>query len=128
MNRKLRVTALALVGLLLIIGFIRLQPQSDFPSNEPGKEIEFVIADGELGSSIATNLENWSFEFLAILMPSQKSKIKMPIIAMHPIAPISSPITAKIESVIASGKNPNFCVDIPSPLPKTPPDPKEIKD
>ena len=57
MNRKLRVSALALVGLLLIIGFIRLQPQSDFPSNEPGKEIEFVVADGELGSSIATNLE-----------------------------------------------------------------------
>ena len=47
---------------------------------------------------------------------------------MHPIAPISSPIIAKIESDIACGKKPNFWVDIPSPFPKTPPEPREIND
>lgn len=57
MNNKLRLIALALVGLLLIVGFIRLQPQSDFPANKPGGVIDFVIADGELGSSIAAKLE-----------------------------------------------------------------------
>ena len=57
MNRKIRLAALGLTGLLIVVGFVQLRPQNDFPSNKPGKEINFVIADGELGSSIATNLE-----------------------------------------------------------------------
>ncbi|TSA21235.1 MAG: endolytic transglycosylase MltG [Actinomycetales bacterium] len=57
MNRKIKLLALALAGLLVIVGFIRLQPKNDFPANKPGKVIDFVIADGELGSSIASKLE-----------------------------------------------------------------------
>ena len=42
---------------LLLFGFLRLQPSNDFPANDPGREIEFLVQDGELGSSIAQNLE-----------------------------------------------------------------------
>src|SRR3990172_6827218 len=41
-----------------------------------------------------------------------------------PRRPNSSAITAKIESVEASGKNEYFCKDDPSPTPKKPPEPK----
>lgn len=57
MSIKFRVLAFVLVGLLIIVGLLGLQPRDDFPSNKPGEVINFVIADGELGSSIATNLE-----------------------------------------------------------------------
>lgn len=77
---------------------------------------------------ITTNLENLSVAFLDIFNPNQKNKIKITTNIIHPKAPISSPIMANIESVIDSGKNPNFCVDIPSPFPKIPPDPSDIKD
>ena len=43
---------------LLLFGFLRLQPNTDFSPNNPGSEIVFLIQDGELGSSIAQNLEN----------------------------------------------------------------------
>jgi len=42
---------------LLLFGFLRLQPSNDFSANDPGREIEFLVQDGELGSSIAQNLE-----------------------------------------------------------------------
>jgi UPF0755 protein len=42
----------------VIVGFLSLQPRNDFPSGKAGAEIEFLIEDGELGSSIATNLES----------------------------------------------------------------------
>ncbi len=57
MNLQRRIAAISLACFLILIGFLRLQPQNDFPSNKPGAEINFVIADGELGSSIAANLE-----------------------------------------------------------------------
>ena len=38
---------------LLLFGFLRLQPSNDFSANDPGREIEFLVQDGELGSSIA---------------------------------------------------------------------------
>jgi UPF0755 protein len=43
---------------LLLFGFLRLQPNNDFSPNNPGSEIVFLVQDGELGSSIAQNLEN----------------------------------------------------------------------
>jgi UPF0755 protein len=43
---------------LLLFGFLRLQPNNDFPANDPGGEVELLIADGELGSSIAQKLQN----------------------------------------------------------------------
>jgi UPF0755 protein len=43
---------------LLLFAFLRLQPSNDFSAKEPGKEIEFLVQDGELGSSIAQKLEN----------------------------------------------------------------------
>lgn len=57
MSRNLKVVAIVLTASLAVLGFIGLQPQNDFPANKPGKVIDFVIADGELGSSIAANLE-----------------------------------------------------------------------
>ena len=42
---------------LLLFGFLRLQPSNDFSANDAGREIEFLVQDGELGSSIAQNLE-----------------------------------------------------------------------
>jgi UPF0755 protein len=42
---------------LLLFGFLRLQPSNDFSANDAGSEIEFLVQDGELGSSIAQNLE-----------------------------------------------------------------------
>jgi UPF0755 protein len=44
--------------MLAIVGFLSLQPRNDFPSGKAGAEIEFLIQEGELGSSIATNLES----------------------------------------------------------------------
>jgi UPF0755 protein len=44
--------------MIVIVGFLSLQPRNDFPSGKAGAEIEFLIEDGELGSSIATNLES----------------------------------------------------------------------
>jgi len=41
---------------LALLGFMKAQPSDDFPKGKPGAEIEFRIADGELGSSIAANL------------------------------------------------------------------------
>lgn len=52
---KSLVVVLALA--LALIGFMKLQPTNDFPKGQPGPEIEFLIADGELGSSIASKLE-----------------------------------------------------------------------
>lgn len=52
---KSLVVVLALA--LALIGFMKLQPTNDFPKGKPGAEIEFLIADGELGSSIASKLE-----------------------------------------------------------------------
>lgn len=43
---------------LFLFGFLRLQPNNDFSPNNPGSEIVFLVQDGELGSSIAQNLEN----------------------------------------------------------------------
>ena len=43
---------------LLLFGFLRLQPNNDFSPNNPGSEIVFLVQDGELGSSIAQNLQN----------------------------------------------------------------------
>ena len=43
---------------LLLFAFLRLQPNNDFPANDAGGEVELLIQDGELGSSIARKLEN----------------------------------------------------------------------
>lgn len=40
-----------------LFGLIQLQPKDDFPKGKPGVEIKFLIADGELGSTIGANLE-----------------------------------------------------------------------
>lgn len=58
MNLQRKIFLITLVGALVIAGFMSLQTNDDFPSNKAGSEIEFLIQDGELGSSIATNLES----------------------------------------------------------------------
>ncbi|CAB4745272.1 unannotated protein [freshwater metagenome] len=57
MNTRIKFLAMGLVGLLIVVGLFQFRPQNDFPDNKPGELIDFVVADGELGSSIATNLE-----------------------------------------------------------------------
>lgn len=47
----------------------------------------------------------------------------MQIIADMPIKPVSSPITAKIESVEILGRNLYFWSEFANPLPNIPPDP-----
>ena len=58
MNLQRKIFLITFLGMIVIVGFLSLQPRNDFPSNKPGVEIEFLIQDGELGSSIATNLES----------------------------------------------------------------------
>ena len=53
-----KIFLITFLGMLAIVGFLSLQPRNDFPSGKAGAEIEFLIQDGELGSSIATNLES----------------------------------------------------------------------
>ncbi|KKQ22320.1 MAG: hypothetical protein US35_C0012G0018 [Parcubacteria group bacterium GW2011_GWA2_37_10] len=77
---------------------------------------------------IAVSFENLSFADFAILSPSQKNKKNKIIKPTDPIIPNSSPNIAKIESVIAAGRCPNFWLDMPSPFPKNPPDPSAIMD
>ena len=58
MNLQRKIFLITFLGMLAIVGFLSLQPRNDFPSGKAGAEIEFLIQDGELGSSIATNLES----------------------------------------------------------------------
>ena len=41
--------------------------------------------------------------------------------ALIPKKPVSSPIIAKIESVLSCGKKLYFCCELPIPLPNNPP-------
>ena len=56
-QQQKRISAILIAVLLIVIGFIRLSPQDDYGSKDSGPAIEFQIADGELGSTIASNLE-----------------------------------------------------------------------
>ena len=56
---------------------------------------------------------------------STRTKNKI-ITIVAPINPNSSPIIAKIESVVTSGRYAYFCRDSPIPTPKSPPDPNAI--
>ena len=58
MNLQRKIFLITFLGMLAIVGFLSLQPRNDFPSGKAGAEIEFLIQEGELGSSIATNLES----------------------------------------------------------------------
>ena len=65
---------------------------------------------------------------VAILSAWNANKIYKIIIVTDPTKPNSSDATAKIESPIGSGKNANFCVLCPKPLPVNPPEPIAIND
>jgi UPF0755 protein len=58
MNLQRKIFLITFLGMIVIVVFLSLQPRNDFPSGKAGAEIEFLIQDGELGSSIATNLES----------------------------------------------------------------------
>jgi UPF0755 protein len=58
MNLQRKIFLFTFLGALVLVGFFSLQPKNDFSANKAGAEIEFLIQDGELGSSIATNLES----------------------------------------------------------------------
>ena len=47
---------------------------------------------------------------------------------IHPMKPSSSPTTAKIKSVCASGNHASFCLDAPNPAPYKPPDANATND
>jgi UPF0755 protein len=57
MKLQRKIFLFSTLGALVLFGFLRLQSTDDFSGREPGAEIEFFVQEGELGSSIATNLE-----------------------------------------------------------------------
>ncbi len=57
MTLQRRIILISFICALILIGFLKMQPQDDFSGKDPGIEIEFLVQDGELGSSIASNLE-----------------------------------------------------------------------
>lgn len=58
MKLQRRIFVIGAVCALLLFSFLRLQSSDDFSDKSAGPEIEFSIQDGELGSSIAQNLES----------------------------------------------------------------------
>ena len=89
--------------------------------------IKVWIAITETNPTIIS-LANWPADFFAIIKPFTKNTPKIPIKEAVPINPSSSEITAKIESLIGSGKRLNLAVDCPNPTPQNPPEPMDIND
>jgi UPF0755 protein len=58
MKLQRRIFIIGALCALLLFSLLRLQSNNDFSDNLAGPEIEFLIQDGELGSSIANNLES----------------------------------------------------------------------
>ena len=58
---------ITLVLALAFFIFVKALPSNDFSDNQAGPEIEFKISDGELGSTIADNLQN-----LGVIKSSEK--------------------------------------------------------
>ena len=58
MKLQRRIFVIGAICALLLFSLLRLQPSNDFSDNSAGPEIEFLIQDGEIGSSIAQNLES----------------------------------------------------------------------
>jgi len=58
MTLRRRIFLLSIASALVLFGVLRLSPSNDFSGKDPGPMIEFFIQDGELGSSIANNLES----------------------------------------------------------------------
>ena len=58
MKLQRRIFVIGAICALLLFSLLRLQSNNDFSDKSAGPEIEFLIQDGELGSSIAQNLES----------------------------------------------------------------------
>ena len=71
-----------------------------------------------------SNAPNRSGAFKAILTSKKIKSAKADISKMQPIKPVSSPIIEKIKSDSANGKNKYFCLELKSPTPNQPPEPK----
>jgi hypothetical protein len=82
-----------------------------------------VCSDIHDVTPIASNLPNPSCARLAILNPRQEANMNIRMTATPPTKPVSSPIIANIESVLASGRYSYFWRDCPIPTPNHPPDP-----
>src|SRR3989304_4974581 len=65
---------------------------------------------------------------LTILKHLHRSNTKTRVTETAPAKPVSSPTTANITSVCASGRKKSFCRPSPIPVPSRPPSPKERKD
>ena len=85
------------------------------------KPIEKVIPTAKILPYISGHLD-------AMIKPLWIKVQNKPITKIQPIQPNSSPITAKIKSVCASGIQYNFCLELPKPTPQNPPDANAIKD
>ena len=85
------------------------------------KQIEKVIPTAKI-------LPNISGHFLAIIKPLCKNTPKRHNKKKHPKKPNSSPIIAKMKSVCPSGSQDNFCLELPKPTPKSPPEEKATID
>ena len=69
----------------------------------------------------ASHFPKLSGAWLAMVIPRHKSPIYRAMMINAPIKPVSSVITANIESVVATGNPMNLVVDLPMPTPKRPP-------
>ena len=57
MKLQRKIFIISTLGALVLFSILRLQSSDDFSGKEPGPEIEFLVQEGELGSSMAINLE-----------------------------------------------------------------------
>jgi UPF0755 protein len=57
MRSRLRALVAVSILLIVVLIFLGAKPRNDFPAGTPGVEIEFIISDGEIGSSIAAQLQ-----------------------------------------------------------------------
>src|SRR5574344_894726 len=76
----------------------------------------------------ANNFPYISGQREAITKPLCNNVQKRTISKTQPINPSSSPITAKIKSVCASGNQASFCFDAPNPTPYKPPEANATSD
>lgn len=81
-----------------------------------------------VATPVTKRAPNLSFALRAILIKQTINNTKTKMIPIAPTKPSSSPIIEKIKSLSQNGKNKYFCLELKSPTPNQPPEPREYKD
>ena len=77
---------------------------------------------------VASSLPNRSLQLRAMRKHTHASAAYSASSTSRPTSPSSSPMMPVIMSVVCSGRNPNFCTELPSPTPNTRPEAMEMSD